>query len=114
MTEQPLTNNIVKFAWAFLLTHGRLTLGLDPQPDPAALEAFRQQAIEIGIDYKKSAVPVVMNSIDFLVVLGILVLKNNYSQALGLPIGDIATVTEVINQILRGEKNAVTELMELI
>lgn len=125
----------IKFAWAFLLFHGKIltsgkwnyyggfdkaTYGFDYNKNNSELAKIKDKAISIGIDWDKSGVPKVDNEATFngtfnsnscytTITRGKLVLNNGETYLLGSSDDEAAHLAEAARQLRKGN----SEIMNL-
>lgn len=132
-----MVDESVKFAWAYLLTHGQLTKGEwsyygscweYPTNEYGSYERYqkeldkiRERAISVGIDWDKTSIPTVSSEDTFngtfasggncLATLGTLVLKNGKRYLMGSSDENAAHLAEAARQLLKG-KSEIQELAD--
>ena len=129
----------VKFAWAYLLKHGRPTTGkwcyysgwerIDGkwfgwEEQQLKTQQLIDETVKVGIDWEKSGVPEVKEesqftdtfspSRDCLATLGTLVLKNGKTYILGSDKEDAAHLAETARKMLKKEDNPLQDLANLL
>lgn len=132
-----MVDESVKFAWAYLLLHGKLTDGKfeyygsnwndlyhDYDEQRLQMSKVREKVKEIGIDWVKTEIPEVhyedgfagtFNSNDrCLATLGKLVLLNGKTFLIGSSDEDAAHLAETARNILHGRNDEVVNLAKLI
>lgn len=136
--KKKVVDDSVKFAWAYLILHGKVTTGewsyygSSYEPDgkkiwdwkelQAARQTLADKVASVGIDWSKTDVPAVSNHSTFngtfnsggtcLGTLGTLVLCNGETILLGSSDDDAAHLAETARAIMKGRGNAVTILAE--
>jgi hypothetical protein len=128
----------VKFAWAYLLTYGKLTSGewsfygggwediyrklyVESSVVQAELEQIKKKAVSVGIDWGRTDIPSVSDKYTFngtfashhdkcLATLGKLVLKNGEEFLIGSADDDAAHLAETAREMLKGKDSAVQNL----
>ena len=128
----------VKFAWAYLLTHGKLTSGtwttyggwedLEKyrhnwgtwEKRQKEFEEVASKAVSVGIDWDKTDIPSVSSESEFndtespntdcLATLGKLVLKNGETFLIGSKDDDAAHLVETARELIKGKESPLLEL----
>jgi hypothetical protein len=135
-----MVDESVKFAWAYLLTYGKLTNGswctysgwedldrtkwIGYEERIQMLEEVRKETLKHGVDWEQTTVPRVTNesvfndtespNSDVLATLGTLVLKNGQTFLIGSQDDDAAHLAETARQIINKQHSPVQELADLL
>lgn len=121
----------MKFAWAYLLTHGKVTNGKwsyyggcwesvigdccgsrGSEREISLLSEIKDKCVSVGIDWKKTSVPEVRNESEFmdtfspsrdcLATIGTLYLMNGEKYLIGSSDDDAAHLAETARNLLQG------------
>ena len=135
-----MVDESVKFAWAFLLFHGKITNGKwnfyggsweatgnrykDAKEIAEELTKLREKVSSVGIDWTATKIPTVKDesvfngtfdeSSNVLATLGKLVLRNGKTFLIGSSKNEAAHLVETARQIINKNNSAVLQLASLI
>lgn len=132
-----MVDDSVKFAWAYLLTHGKPTSGewciygsgwedfgggFNWETQKTAIIPIKEEAISIGIDWDKTGIPTVSNESAFndtyspstscLATLGTLTLKNGKKYLIGSSDDDAAHLAETAREMRKGPDSEIQKLAD--